>query len=48
MDDRRRVESLCGVVESLLELIEGEAAADEQREAYRRIMRRGEEGEDWM
>jgi len=29
-----------------LELIEDEAAADEQREAYRRIMRRGEEGED--
>ncbi|MFQ8838167.1 MAG: hypothetical protein ACLR8L_09915 [Oscillospiraceae bacterium] len=46
MDDRRRIEALCGVVESLLELIEDEAAADEQREAYRRIMRRGEEGED--
>lgn len=46
MDDRRRIEALFGVVESLLELIEDEAAADEQREAYRRIMRRGEEGED--
>lgn len=46
MDDRRRIEALCGVVESLLGLIEDEAAADEQREAYRRIMRRGEEGED--
>lgn len=46
MDDRRRIEALCGVVEGLLELIEDEAAADEQREAYRRIMRRGEEGED--
>ena len=45
MDDRRRIEALCGVVESLLELIEDEADADEQREAYRRIMRRGE-GED--
>ena len=47
MDDRRRIEALCGVVESLLELIEDEATADEQREAYRRIMRRGEDGEDW-
>ena len=46
MDDRRRIEALCSVVEGLLELIEDEAAADEQREAYRRIMRRGEEGED--
>jgi hypothetical protein len=47
MDDQRRVEALCVVVESLLELIEDEAAADEQREAYRRIMRRGDDGEDW-
>lgn len=47
MDDQRRAEALCVVVESLLELIEDEAAADEQREAYRRIMRRGDDGEDW-
>lgn len=47
MEDRKKIEALCGVVESLLELIEDETAAYELREAYRRIMRRGEEEEGW-
>lgn len=47
MEDRKKIEALCCVVESLLELIEDETAANEQREAYRRIMQRTESEEDW-
>lgn len=38
MDSKERIEALCGIIESLLLLIEDETAADCIREEYRNTM----------
>lgn len=37
MSSEEKIEALCAVIESLLELIQDEAAADSFREEYQRI-----------
>lgn len=39
MNDVEKIEALCAVIESLLELIQDETAADSFREEYQKIQR---------
>nr|DAG62039.1 MAG TPA: hypothetical protein [Bacteriophage sp.]DAO21876.1 MAG TPA: hypothetical protein [Caudoviricetes sp.] len=48
MDSKERIEALCGIIESLLLLIEDEAAADCIREEYQNTMNDSSyEKEEW-
>jgi hypothetical protein len=48
MDSKERIEALCGIIESLLLLIEDEAAADFIREEYQNTMNDSSyEKEEW-
>mgnify|MGYP006962935587 CR=1 FL=1 len=48
MNSKEKIEALCGIIESLLLLIEDETAADCLREEYRNVTRESSyEKEDW-
>lgn len=48
MDSKEKIEALCGIIESLLLLIEDETAADCIREEMRNVMKDSPyDREDW-